>query len=230
MLALAPFLSLLLLSQTSIASHLPSRLDPARIRSVKHRRHHARRALADCDGANIATGGAPVTEGRRDDAVGGSLIAVVTNSTGSAGNGTSAVLPGTSSLVAGSGQDGTSEVGEMVKDAVEDVVSPALANALNLAAVGTTTVSDDKSVGTPSNGVFVVDPADIPSPDQRATSNSVSSATSQGDGSAAAPVVAATCNQGDWKCDGMTLKRERFVIFEPEGKQADVQNATGTTG
>ncbi|KAI9632985.1 glycoside hydrolase superfamily [Dioszegia hungarica] len=95
----------------------------------------------------------------------------------------------------------------MVKDAVEDVVSPALANALNLAAVGTTTVSDDKSVGTPSNGVFVVDPADIPSPDQRATSNSVSSATSQGDGSAAAPVVAATCNQGDWKCDGMTLKQ-----------------------
>jgi hypothetical protein len=105
----------------------------------------------------------------------------------------------------------------MVKDAVEDVVSPALANALNLAAVGSTTVSDDKSVGTPSNGPFVVDPADIPSPDQRATSNSVSSATSQDDGSPAAPAVAAMCSQGDWKCDGMTLKRELFVKSEPEG-------------
>lgn len=148
-------------------------------------------------------------------------------------NGTSAVLPNSAALIAGSTNvtSSTAEtaVADTVKDAVEDVVSPALAKALSMANSGSqNTIASTDDANVPSNGIYVVDPSTVKSSQssqmsagnpvaQNAAASSPSPAAQvdanayQAAPAGPAPSAAVTvCSQGDWLCDGMTLKREFF--------------------
>lgn len=235
MLALTSILPTLLFIAEASALH--PNFDRSRLRSIR-RRHHARRAQADCNGNRIQVGGTPIIAGRDLADLGHNLLAVAANSTNPAdtpsfSNVTTVNLPGTQNLLAtGSAdtaiiQEAVDDVVEVVIGAVEDVITASILKSLDTdtGAVSSSSSTTGNSEKMGENGLevpqiqpiyagdsipYVAGPsvASSPSPSSGGTANSLNANMYNAAPAAAGSSATVVCEHGAWKCDGMTLKRE----------------------
>jgi hypothetical protein len=99
----------------------------------------------------------------------------------------------------------TNSVGDVVQDLIDDVITPAI---LKAASMGTgSSTSDSSPLMDTADGEYLVSSTELVSTSGAGNGGSTSNAI-EVNNLAAAPAVATICSQGDWLCDGMTLKRE----------------------